>query len=91
MEKIKMFEDKPGSVSWMRVVTFIYFILVALPGSWAVLNETLSRFAQDNFSWEQMTYAITIFLVIHAVWITPKTIQKMLEHDGIVGKMIDKK
>lgn len=85
----KTFEELPGVKSWTRVVLFIYFILVAIPGSWIVIVKTLENLG--NMTWETMIYSLSLFALIHTVWITPKVISKALEGKSVIGKMIDKK
>lgn len=89
--KVKTFEEKEGVTSWMRVILAIYFAVVAVPGSYILLLSTLKKFTQDNFSWEQVIFSITMFLFLHVIWIAPKTIQKALENKGIIDKMIEKR
>lgn len=89
MNTVKTFEENPGVMSWTRIVLFVYFLIVALPGSWLIIIKTLDNL--NSMTWETMIYALSLFTIVHAVWITPKVISKALEGKGIIGKMINKK
>jgi len=91
MKKITFWTDSQGNPSWMRMVTFLYFAFIAVPGSWIVLLKSLNEFLSDGFSWEQMIYAVTIFVVIQLGWIAPKHLSKLVEENELISKMMDKK
>lgn len=76
--------------SWMRLVTFIYFLLIAIPGSYIILLKTIPMFLDSEFSWEQMIYGIVMFLVLHLGWIAPKSYQKLID-DSTIKKLLDSK
>jgi hypothetical protein len=88
--KSSFFTDREGRLSWMRLITFLYFIFIAIPGSWVVIFKSMNEFTSDNFSWEQMAYSSLIFLIIHLCWIAPKQLSKMVENDGIIGRLMAK-
>ena len=91
MEKKHTFwTDSNGHPSWMRMVTFLYFLFIAVPGSWLILMKTMNEFISEGFSWEQMTYSVAIFVVIQLGWIAPKHLSKIVEENGLINKMMDK-
>ena len=73
------------------MVTFLYFAFISVPGSWIILIKSLNEFLSEGFSWEQMIYAVTMFVVIQLGWIAPKHLSKLVEENGLISKMMDKK
>ena len=89
--KITFWTDDKGNLSWMRLVTFLYFVFIAIPGSWIILFKTMNVFIEQSFSWEQMIFSTSIFAIIQLGWVAPKHLSKIVESKGLIDKMLEKK
>lgn len=86
--KTGIFRDREGRISQMRFFLFIYFITFVIPGNWVLLSRTLDQFISKDFTWEQVTWGLGFFLLLHTSWIAPKLFSKLQENSGMINRIL---
>ena len=86
--------DKSGEQyienSMSRLMTFLAFFCVSVPGTFLVLLNGVKEFIENSLTWEEMIYSLVAIVVLHIIWIAPKQLAKMTEEKGIISQMLNK-
>jgi hypothetical protein len=73
-----------------RLMCFLAFFCLSLPGTFIVLLDARVMFVKMGFTWQQLIYSATMIVILNLLWIAPKAIAKMAENGGLINKIIDK-